>query len=90
MNPGGWRRCKGSVWAQMRDYVRQQALARGVNVIDMHEVFTERFAREGKRFEFPTDSHWNGEGHRAVADAISQTEMYKRLFEKAQWAQAGG
>lgn len=87
--PDGLKEVQGSVWAQMRDYVRQQALAHGVNVIDMHEVFTERFARERKRFEFPTDSHWNGEGHRAVADAISQTEMFKRLFEEPTSA-AGG
>jgi hypothetical protein len=80
--PGGLEDVQGSVWAKMRDYVHEQAISRGITVIDMHEVFIERFALEGKRFEFPTDSHWNGEGHRAVADAISQTEMYKELFEK--------
>lgn len=74
------RALKDSVWAKMRDYVKRQAEGLGITVIDMHPVFMERFSREEKRFEFPTDNHWNGEGHRAVADAIAGTQVFRRLF----------
>jgi len=78
--PGAMEEVRESVWAKMRNYVQREATLQKMVVIDMHEVFMERFGREGKRFEFPTDSHWNGEGHRAAADAISRTELYQNLF----------
>lgn len=74
------RALKDSVWAKMRNYVKRQAEGHGIMVIDMHPIFMERFSLEKKRFEFPTDNHWNGEGHRAVADAIAGTEVFRRLF----------
>ncbi|MBT5660346.1 MAG: hypothetical protein HOJ02_09365 [Rhodospirillaceae bacterium] len=70
-----------SVWAKMRDYMIGQATARGINIIDLHPVFMERFAEEGKRFEFPTDSHWNPEGHRAVTDAIAKSGFLNPVFD---------
>ncbi len=69
-----------SVWAQMRDYMIGEAAERGIETIDLHPVFMERFAIEGKRFEFPTDSHWNSEGHRAVTDAISDGKAFGEIF----------
>jgi len=71
---------EGSTWGEMRAYLAHEARARGVAVVDMHPVFTQRYARDGRRFEFPTDSHWNGEGHGAAADAVSGTDAFRRLF----------
>ncbi|MEW6664837.1 MAG: hypothetical protein AB1512_06410 [Thermodesulfobacteriota bacterium] len=79
-NPGELKDTQNSVWAKMRGYVKEEAIARGVTVIDMHPLFMARFSREGRQFEFPTDAHWNGEGHRAVADAIADTEVFRSLF----------
>jgi len=70
-----------STWAQMRDYMISQASARGINVIDLHPVFMKRYAQDGKRFDFPTDSHWNGEGHKAVANAITQSGFLNEILD---------
>ena len=69
---------RDSVWKRMRDYVKDRAESMGITVIDMHPFFMERYTREQKRFEFPKDSHWNGEGHRAVADAIASSRMFRQ------------
>lgn len=80
--PGGVEAVKGSYWDQMRTYVVEQAGARGHEVIDMNPIFIERFAKTGKRFEFPTDGHWSGEGHAVVADAVRSSHTFEQVFDK--------
>ena len=46
----------------------------------MQPVFIARHARDGSRFEFPTDKHWNALGHRLVADEVRKSGAYARVF----------
>jgi len=49
-------------------------------VLDMQPVFIARHARDGARFEFPTDKHWNALGHELVAEQVRRTNVFQRLF----------
>jgi len=69
-----------SVWGRMRLYMREQAQSRGFLVIDMHPVFENSYIQDGRRFEFVTDTHWNGHGHALLAEAIVQTDLFSRMF----------
>jgi hypothetical protein len=71
-----------SVWAKMRRYVAEQARAKGITVVDLQPVFSESYQNKGKRFEFPTDSHWNSLGHELVARAVSCTEVFRETFRE--------
>ncbi len=69
-----------SVWAVMRRYILSAAAARGHVAIDLQDAFIADYAERGQRFEFPTDSHWNGLGHAVAADAILATQTYREIF----------
>lgn len=69
-----------SVWGRMRLYMREQAQSRGFLLIDMHPVFENSYIQDGRRFEFVTDTHWNGHGHALLAEAIVQTDLFSRMF----------
>lgn len=69
-----------SLWGRMRVHMREQATQRGFTVIDMQPVFESAFAKDHKRFEFPTDSHWNGYAHGLLADAIVSVASYRSLI----------
>lgn len=58
-----------SVWGRMRAFMAGEARARGFVVIDMQPVFEKSFRTDGRRFEFPTDTHWNGHAHGLLANA---------------------
>lgn len=60
-----------SVWGRMRAYMAAEARARGFVVIDMQPVFEAAFRVDGRRFEFPTDTHWNGYAHGLLANATA-------------------
>ncbi len=72
-----------SVWGKMRKYMAEQAQSRGFLVIDMHPKFEKSYAQDGRRFEFPTDTHWNGHGHALLAEAITQTKLFDKLYHGA-------
>lgn len=74
---------RNSYWGLMRAYVLEQARARGHDVIDLNGPFMAAYARDHRRFEFPTDGHWNGEGHRVAAEAVQASPMFKRVFPAA-------
>jgi hypothetical protein len=69
----------GSYEEQMRDYLAEQARARGYEVIDLNPVFRSRYQREQRRFEFPTDKHWNELGHRVVAEELVRSGAFTRI-----------
>lgn len=58
-----------SVWGRMRRFMAVEAGKRGFKVIDMQPVFEAAYRRDGRRFEFPTDTHWNGHAHGLLAEA---------------------
>ena len=79
-SPREKRELAESVWGRMRKYTADQARARGFVVIDMQPLFEHAYRRDGQRFEFPTDSHWNGRAHGILANAIIESELFVGLF----------
>ena len=50
--------------------------------IDLDSAFANDFKINRKRFEWINDkSHWNGDGHRVVADAIMHSYVYKKYVK---------
>jgi hypothetical protein len=68
-NPSEGADLTDSVWGRMRRYMEAEAGKRGFVVIDMQPVFEAAYRRDGRRFEFPTDTHWNGHAHGLLAEA---------------------
>jgi len=64
----------------MRRYVMRVADAKGFDVIDMHQQFRTHFSAHGRRFDFPTDGHWNEVGHAVFAQAIQDSPAFKGCF----------
>jgi hypothetical protein len=64
----------------MRRYFAAQARSRGYEVVDMQPAFVSRHRRDGSRFEFPSDNHWNALGQQLVADAIQGAAAFARVF----------
>lgn len=67
-----WERAQTGYHERMRRYFAARAAAHGYAVIDMQPVFIERYRRDGVRFEFRTDRHWNELGHRVVAGEVGR------------------
>ncbi len=59
-----------SYFGRMRSRIIAQAKARGFKVIDMEPHFVAAYAADRKRFEHPTDAHWNAHGHEVAAAAV--------------------
>jgi len=59
---------QGTYFPRMRDFFIAQARQRGFAVADL-EGAMEEGARQGVRYEFPQDSHWNPKGHALAAEA---------------------
>jgi hypothetical protein len=74
---------ESSTWAKMRDYMRKKATERGIAVIDLDPLFRAQYAKDHKRFEFPTNSHWSGHGHAVLAEALTKTAAFKAVFGAA-------
>jgi SGNH hydrolase-like domain, acetyltransferase AlgX len=68
--------------ARMRRYFAAAARERGYAILDMQPVFIARHRQDGKRFEFPTDSHWNELGHRLIAEELRGSSVFKQLFPR--------
>ncbi|MBW7935528.1 MAG: hypothetical protein H3C62_18360, partial [Gemmatimonadaceae bacterium] len=73
-----------STWATMRSEMMNKATALGMTVIDLDPLQRERFALDRQRFEFPTDSHWNGRGHEILADAMRASTPFRAVFAPAE------
>lgn len=69
-----------STWGIMRNEMIQKATKLGMITIDLDPPMQQRYRRDRKRFEFPTNSHWNGLGHEVLSDAVIQTDAYLKLF----------
>lgn len=69
--------------SQMNRYFMGRAIIEGYEVADMTQPFTKRYAETGKKFEWPTDGHWNGEGHKAVYEAVRDSLIYRDFISSA-------
>lgn len=67
-------------FAVMRAHIMERARAGGFEVIDMQPLFLSDYARQGRRFEFPDDNHWNAAGHEVFAGAVQQSKVYRQTF----------
>lgn len=69
-----------SYFAQMREYLIARSRARGYIVADLQPRFIARHVRDGARFEWDIDHHWNSAGHEEAARAIVETGLPQRMF----------
>ena len=67
-----------SYYSQMRNYFIARAQASAYRVVDLQPRFIVRHQREGVRFEWAIDSHWNGYGHQRAARAVLDTGLLQR------------
>ena len=68
---------EGSYFEVMRHYFMTSATEEGFVVIDMQQEFADHYKRNGHRFEFPHDSHWNPIGHEVFANAVQRSQVYR-------------
>lgn len=66
----------------MRRYFLAEAAKQGYETIDMHPRFAARHQRDGARFEFRIDGHWNGLGHQEVAEAIASSRVFQSAISR--------
>lgn len=69
---------QGSYFVQMRSYFIGEARKAGFEAADMDPHFFARFQADARRFEYPTDGHWNGHAHAVAAEALSATRTFSR------------
>jgi hypothetical protein len=74
------KRATGSYFDLMRHYFLEQAERNGYEAIDMQPRFIVRHRRDGSRFEFPVDAHWNELGHHEAADAIVSSRLLEGML----------
>jgi hypothetical protein len=79
-SPEGLANAQTGYVARMRKYFKEQAIARGYEVLDMEAAFTKRSLLDGSRFEFATDQHWNEVGHQLVAKEIEGSALFRRVL----------
>lgn len=72
---------RGSYSDIMRRYFIGAAMGNGYEVIYMEPIFINRNQKDGSRFDFEIDGHWNALGHKLVAEAIQSSDVYARTFD---------
>lgn len=81
-DPPQLERAETSFFGQMRRYLLERATTAGFEAIDMQPSMMECYAREREPFEFPTDYHWNGAGHGAVAEVARGSALWRGFLER--------
>jgi hypothetical protein len=76
----GLRTAAGSYFDQMREYLMASAARSGFQVIDMQPILIARHRRDGSRFEYEVDSHWNAIAHEEAAMAVAKSAVFVRTF----------
>jgi hypothetical protein len=74
------RNAQSSYFSTMRRYLIERATASGYRVADLQPLFIERHARDGTRFEWPIDAHWNASGHEEAARAVVDSGLLRDVF----------
>jgi hypothetical protein len=88
-DPRTLEEAEASYFGLMREHFMKAADARGYLVADLQPRFLARHARDGIRFEWDIDSHWNAYGHEEAAAAVVATGIAQKLFTSTP-AQAPG
>jgi hypothetical protein len=76
------KRSQNTYFDQMRHYFIRAAISRGYEVVDLQPRFIERHQRDGTRFEFSSDGHWNSQGHEVAADAVKFSRMANMVLKE--------
>jgi hypothetical protein len=71
-----------SYFAQMRSQLLDRGRRLGYVMIDMQPRLIARHARDGARFEWPFDGHWNSVGHEEAAAAVLESGLPQRIFAR--------
>lgn len=88
-SPENLLKAQGSYFDLMRQYFVETAIVKGYEVIDLQPRFIARYHKDGARFEFPTDGHWNGLGHQVAADAVSASNLAKLVIPPSAGSRRG-
>lgn len=80
-NPEKISEARGCYFDIMRRYFVTKAMLLGYEVIDMQKFFEEHYKIHRQRFEYPNDNHWNEIGHEVLADAVSRSSVFRKLFK---------
>ncbi len=66
--------------AVMNRYLAAEGTRRGFEVRDLTPLMVERHRRDGQRFEFPFNGHWNANGHDVMAEAVLTSQTFGHAF----------
>jgi len=69
-DPAALAAVQASYFVQMRNRLITRARLRGFRVVDTEPLFLTAHAADRRRFEHPSDGHWNTHGHAVVAGAV--------------------
>ncbi len=61
---------RSQFFESQREYFLKKANNHDFNVVDMEPIFKREFKKNGKRFDFTFDNHWNENGHSVVSNEI--------------------
>jgi hypothetical protein len=56
----------------MYDYMEKHAKEQGFRVVNLDRAFRTHFSINRKKFDFPTDAHWNELGHEVAAQELAK------------------
>jgi hypothetical protein len=73
---------QNSYFAQMRSHLLDRGRRLGYVMIDMQPRLIARHARDGARFEWSFDGHWNSVGHEEAAAAVLESGLPRRIFAR--------
>jgi hypothetical protein len=79
-DPGLAQAAEQSFFGVLRAYFLERARELGYEAVDLHGVFAEQHGRDGSRFEFDSDAHWNARGHELAAHAVTGTRLWREVF----------
>ena len=51
-----------------------------IMTLDTMASFARHYEHNQKKFEYPTDGHWNEIGHRVVAESIMNTDFWSTVI----------
>ncbi len=71
-----------SYFAVMRRYFLDTVSRAGHEVIDLQPRMVARARREGLRFEWPIDGHWNALGHEEAMRAIAESHTFRAVARR--------
>lgn len=71
---------QNSYFARMRAHLLGRGRDLGYAMVDMQPRLMERHAKDGARFEWSFDGHWNSIGHEEAATAVLATGVPQRVL----------